>query len=253
MYNNRRNRLAESFPSMYGSRGRRQDLGGLVVSLPVLAENWQNWQTGRTPSRFVWQLKPYFVRDPSARACLCPTCHVTGLYQDCYAQMLAAVVQGTNTCACDFCVFHKSTHALGTCPPTSQAAAAAVDRDWGRRRRRRAPTPCAGKIELTPHSSRRHTLLTLPQPRTPRSPRSSSYARTEGAMGRGGGLAARKPRLPSAAATATATGWTAGGKALREDQQLARITESQSACTVLYTPAKFSRGSWAATPFSVPS
>ena len=38
---------------MYGSRGRRQDLGGLVVSLPVLAENWQNWQTGRTPSRFV--------------------------------------------------------------------------------------------------------------------------------------------------------------------------------------------------------
>jgi hypothetical protein len=53
MYNNRRNRLAESFPSMYGSRGRRQDLGGLVVSLPVLAENWQNWQTGRTPSRFV--------------------------------------------------------------------------------------------------------------------------------------------------------------------------------------------------------
>eukprot|EP01047_Picozoa_sp_COSAG01_P134011 COSAG01_NODE_64083_length_277_cov_22.724719_2_plen_59_part_01 len=38
MYNNRCNRLAESFPSMYGSRGRRQDLGGLVVSLPVLAE-----------------------------------------------------------------------------------------------------------------------------------------------------------------------------------------------------------------------
>ena len=38
---------------MYGSRGRRQDLGGPLVSLPVLAENWQNWQTGRTPSRFV--------------------------------------------------------------------------------------------------------------------------------------------------------------------------------------------------------
>jgi hypothetical protein len=38
---------------MYGSRGRKQDLGGPVVSLPVLAGNWQNWQTGRTPSRFV--------------------------------------------------------------------------------------------------------------------------------------------------------------------------------------------------------
>jgi hypothetical protein len=36
---------------MYGSRGRRQDLGGPVVSLPVLAENWQNWQTDRTPRR----------------------------------------------------------------------------------------------------------------------------------------------------------------------------------------------------------
>ena len=38
---------------MYGSRGRRQDLGGPVVSLPVLAGNWQNWQIGRTPTRFV--------------------------------------------------------------------------------------------------------------------------------------------------------------------------------------------------------
>eukprot|EP01049_Picozoa_sp_SAG25_P005495 SAG25_NODE_379_length_8822_cov_7.896366_4_plen_96_part_00 len=38
---------------MYGSSGRRQDLGGPVVSLPVLAGNWQNWQTGRTSSRFV--------------------------------------------------------------------------------------------------------------------------------------------------------------------------------------------------------
>jgi hypothetical protein len=28
---------------MYGSRGRRQDLGGPVVSLPVLAENWHDF------------------------------------------------------------------------------------------------------------------------------------------------------------------------------------------------------------------
>eukprot|EP01047_Picozoa_sp_COSAG01_P036590 COSAG01_NODE_2863_length_6958_cov_7.166351_2_plen_1087_part_00 len=92
------------------------------------------------------QLKPYFVRDPSARACLCPTCHVTGLYQDSYAKMLAELVQGTNTCACDFCVFHKSAHVLGTCPPTSQAAAAAIDRVVG---------VVAGEVVYPPPTSRR--------------------------------------------------------------------------------------------------
>lgn len=53
-------------------------------------------------------LRPYFIRKPVWRGCLCPKCHVMRLLIDGLGDLLRACVSDKNTCTCVFCTTHKA-------------------------------------------------------------------------------------------------------------------------------------------------
>ena len=52
-------------------------------------------------------LRPYFVRKPKWRGCLCPTCHVQRLNQEAMRGLVEEAVKDENVCACRWCTFHR--------------------------------------------------------------------------------------------------------------------------------------------------
>ena len=52
--------------------------------------------------------KPFFIRKPRWRGCLCPRCHVLRLLIDALCDVLKDCVSEDNKCPCAFCKKHKT-------------------------------------------------------------------------------------------------------------------------------------------------
>ena len=68
---------------------------------------------------FFVKQRPYFVRKPKWRGCLCPTCHSQRLLYEAYTrEIISAAANESNECTCEFCAYHKTEHAANRLPPS---------------------------------------------------------------------------------------------------------------------------------------
>ena len=69
--------------------------------------------------------RPYFVRKPKWRHCLCPDCYKMRLLHDGWLTMVDQARMKTNLCKCDFCTFQQHEQHGPSVPAPAPAAALA--------------------------------------------------------------------------------------------------------------------------------